>query len=389
MRVTLVTETYFPQVNGVSRTLGELARFLTASGDRVQLIHPDYGAAVDRERVHTVRSMVLPFYKELHLPRPPFGSVHRAIDSFRPEIVHIATEATLGWSVLRFALRRRLAVVSSFHTNFDQYSRHYRVGWARGLVWRYLRWFHNRARETYVPSETTIRELEQLGFERMVLWKRGVDSSLFRPDRPGRLDVRRALGWSAEDVVITYVSRIATEKNVNYLADALAIVASRRPDVRILLVGDGPSRAAVEQRIGALARFAGYRQGEDLADHYAASDIFAFTSLTETFGNVVLEAMASGLPVVALRAGGVGETVRSGSTGDLVEPSEPPARFASALLGLIEQPDERRRMARAARTYALSQSWDAIMAALRGRYQGVIDAGASRGKGDKSNKQAG
>jgi len=378
MRVTLVTETYFPQVNGVSRTLGELARFLTGSGDRVQLIHPDYGAAVDRERVQTVRSIALPFYKELHLPRPPFGSIHRAIDSFRPEVVHIATEATLGLSVLRFALRRRFPVVSSFHTNFDQYSGHYRVGWARGLIWRYLRWFHNRTRETYVPSDTTIRELERRGFERMVLWKRGVDSSLFRPGRVGRHEVRRALGWSADDVVITYVSRIATEKNVDYLADALAKVASRRPDVRILMVGDGPSRPALEQRIGSFARFAGCRHGEDLADHYAASDIFAFASLTETFGNVVLEAMASGLPVVALRAGGVGETVQSGSTGSLVEPSEPPERFASALLGLIEQPEERRRMAQAARIYALSQSWGAIMAALRGRYQSVIDAQAGR-----------
>ena len=224
-------------------------------------------------------------------------------------MIHIATEATLGWSVLRRALRRRLAVVSSFHTNFDQYSRHYRVGWARAAIWRYLRWFHNNTRETYVPSETTIAELEGLGFERVVLWRRGVDSSLFRPDRPGRLDVRRALGWAPEDVVITYVSRIAPEKNVDYLADALAIVASRRPDVRILLVGDGPSRPALEQRIGSIAHFAGYLQGEELSDHYAASDIFAFSSLTETFGNVVLEAMASGLPVVALRAGGVGESV--------------------------------------------------------------------------------
>ena len=378
MRVTLVTETYFPQVNGVSRTLGELARFLTESGDRVQLIHPDYGAAVDRERVQTVRSIALPFYKELHLPRPPFGSIHRAIDSFRPEIVHIATEATLGLSVLRFALRRRLPVVSSFHTNFDQYSGHYGVGWARGLIWRYLRWFHNRTRETYVPSDATVRELERRGFDRTVLWKRGVDSSLFRPGRVGRHEVRRALGWSADDVVITYVSRIATEKNVDYLADALAKVASRRPDVRILLVGDGPSRPSLEKRIGSFARFAGYRQGEDLADHYAASDVFAFASLTETFGNVVLEAMASGLPVVALRAGGVGETVQSGSTGSLVEPSDPPARFASILLGLIEQPEERRRMAQAARTYALSQSWDAIMAGLRARYQSVIEAQAGR-----------
>ncbi len=378
MRVTLVTETYFPQVNGVSRTLGELARVLTQSGDRVQLIHPDYGTAVDRESVETVRSFVLPFYKELHLPLPPFGSTHRAIDSFRPDIVHIATEATLGLSALRFATRRRLPVVSSFHTNFDQYSSHYGVGWTRGVIWRYLRWFHNRTQETYVPSVATIRELEDLGFERLVLWKRGVDSSLFRPGRAGGHEVRRALGWSADDVVITYVSRIAIEKNVDYLAEALALVASRRSDVRILLVGDGPARPALERRIGSFAQFAGYRQGEDLADHYAASDIFAFSSLTETFGNVVLEAMASGLPVVALRAGGVGETVQSGATGSLVEPSEPPAQFASALLRLVEHPEERRRMAQAARDYALSQSWDAIMDALRCRYQSVIDAQTGR-----------
>jgi glycosyltransferase involved in cell wall biosynthesis len=377
MRVTLVTETYFPQVNGVSRTLGELVRVLVEAGDQVQLIHPDYGSEGDGERVHTVRSIVLPFYKELYLPRPPFGSVHRAINAFRPDIIHVATEATLGLSTLRFALRRRLSVVSSFHTNFDQYSGHYRVGWAKTVICRYLRWFHNRTAETYVPSETTIRDLERLGFERLVLWKRGVNRSLFRPDRPGRALVRRALGWSDDDVVISYVSRIAPEKNVEYLAQALSIVATKRPGVRILLVGDGPTRPALEQRIGAFAHFAGYKQGEDLADHYAASDIFAFSSLTETFGNVVLEAMASGLPVVALRAGGVGETVQPGRTGVLIEPSEPPQSMAMALLSLVDQTEERKRMAAAARSYAVSQSWDAIMGGLRERYQAVLDRRAA------------
>jgi glycosyltransferase involved in cell wall biosynthesis len=373
MRVTLVTETYFPQVNGVSRTLGKLVQFLRENGDQVQLIYPDYGAVVDREQVHTVRSIVLPFYRELHLPLPPFRHVHRAIDLFQPDVIHIATEATLGWSVLRRALRRRLPVVSSFHTNFDQYSHHYGVGWGRAIIWRYLRWFHNNTRETYVPSETTITELEGRGFERVVLWRRGVDSTLFRPNRPGRLDVRRALGWAPEDVVITYVSRIAPEKNVDYLAAALAIVASARPDVRLLLVGDGPSRPALERRLGSIAHFAGYLQGDALSDHYAASDIFAFSSLTETFGNVVLEAMASGLPVVALRAGGVGESVHSGTTGILIDPYEPPANFAAALLRLIENPEQRSAMARAAREYAVSQSWDAIMAGLRERYQQVVN----------------
>ncbi len=372
MRVTLVTETFFPQVNGVSRTLGELARCLLECGDDVQLICPDYGTDVDFEHVHQVPSIVLPFYKELHLPRPPFGRVHRAVTAFRPDIVHIATEATLGLSVLRYALSRGLPVVSSFHTNFDQYSQHYHVGWAKGLIWRYLRWFHNRTRETYVPSRATIRELEAMGFQRLALWQRGVDSGFFRPDRPGRLEVRRALGWSPEDVVIAYVSRIAPEKNVDYLADALAIVAARRPDVRILFVGDGPSRGTLQARLGPVAHFAGYRQGDDLADHYAAADVFAFASKTETLGNVVIEAMSSGLPVVALEAGGVGENVRTGRTGILVAPNEPASRFAEAILWLIEQPDERQRMAELARFFALGQSWESVMASLRRRYRSAI-----------------
>jgi glycosyltransferase involved in cell wall biosynthesis len=374
MRVSLVTETYFPQVNGVSRTLGELVRHLTARGDQVQLVHPDYGESVDREHVHLVRSSNLPFYKELYLPLPPFGPVYRAIDEFRPDLVHIATEATLGLGVLRHLLRRKVPTVSSFHTNFDQYSRHYRVGWAKATIWRYLRWFHNRTRETYVPSRTTIKELEALGFERLVLWPRGVDGTLFRPERPGRHDVRKAFGWGPDDLVISYVSRIAPEKNVSYLADALAIVAARRPEVRILFVGDGPTRGELEKRIGAIAAFAGYRGGEDLADHYAAGDLFAFASLTETFGNVVLEAMASGMPVVAVRSGGVGDTVQDGKSGLLVEPDEPPARFADRLLSLVEDSPRREAMARAARAYALSQSWDAIMGELRQRYQSAIDA---------------
>jgi len=373
MRVSLVTETYFPQVNGVSRTLGELVRHLVERGDEVQLIHPDYGQPADHLGTHLVRSINVPFYKELFLPLPPFGSVRRAIDEFRPDLVHIATEATLGLSVLRHVVRRRIATVSSFHTNFDQYSRHYRVGWAGGVIWRYLRWFHNRTRETYVPSRTTIKELEDLGFERLVLWPRGVDGTLFRPDRPGRQQVRQAMGWAPDDLVISYVSRIAPEKNVSYLAEALAIVAARRPDVRILLVGDGPTRGELERRIGSVAKFAGYRTGEDLADHYAASDIFAFASLTETFGNVVLEAMASGMPVVALRAGGVGDTVQPGVTGLLVEPGDPPDRMAEALLSLVTHPDRRLAMAQAARAYATSQTWDAIMGELRNRYELAID----------------
>ncbi len=373
MRVSLVTETYFPQVNGVSRTLGQLAHCLTERGDTVQIIQPDYGRDAGGEFVHLVRSCSLPFYKELFLPIPPFGAVHRAIDAFRPDVIHIATEATLGLSVLCHARKRKIPTVSSFHTNFDQYSDHYGVGWTKGTIWRYLRWFHNRTRETYVPSLATIAGLRARGFAHLKLWPRGVDGVLFRPDRPGRAAIRKALGFRDDQVVVGYVSRIAAEKNIQYLVDALEVVAIERPDARFLFVGDGPARSEMERRMGPHARFVGYRSGDDLADHYAAADLFAFSSLTETFGNVILEAMASGLPVVALRAGGVGDTVRPGETGFLIEPDAPPPVFANAVLGLIDDAGLRHRTADSARAYASSQSWSEIMGGLRDHYRKVVE----------------
>ncbi len=375
MRLTLVTETFAPQVNGVSRTLGQLVDHLERSGDSVQVVHPDYGKPRGGVDHHLVKAWPLPFYREVSIPLPPFGSVHRAIDAFRPDLIHVATEATLGLSVLRLALRRGVPVVSSFHTNFDQYCDHYRLGWAKGAAWRYLRWFHNRTLETYVPSRATIADLEARGFERLVLWPRGVDGTLFRPDRQARDQVRHALGFAPDDVVIGHVSRLAAEKNVMQLAEALKAVGEARPNVRFLFVGDGPARAELEHEMGPNARFVGYQGGEDLADHYAAADLFAFASLTETFGNVVLEALASALPVVAIRAGGVGEIVRSGETGILVEPDDPPSVMANALIGLADDQALRREMAESARAYALTQTWAAIMGRLRDRYLAVAGIG--------------
>ncbi|HEY2157120.1 MAG TPA: glycosyltransferase family 1 protein [Isosphaeraceae bacterium] len=378
MRLTLITETYAPQVNGVSRTLDQLVRHMVDAGDSVQVVHPDYGETVDAAGHVTTRSISLPWYKDVRLPVPPFRSVLRRIDAFRPDVVHIATEATLGLVALRHARRRGYPVVSSFHTNWDHYSDHYRVSFARGLVWRYLRWFHARTIETYVPSRPTIADLEARGFRDLVLWPRGVEARLFRPDRVRRGSVRASFGFGPGDVVIGHVSRLAPEKNVGYLADALAIVGEARPSARFLFVGDGPERAGLERRMGPNARFAGYRSGDDLADHYAASDAFAFASLTETFGNVVLEAMASGLPVVAVRAGGVSDIVRQGGTGLLVEQGDPPAKFAEGLVRLIDDIGLRRDLADAARAYALTQTWGAIMGSLRDRYAAIVERSGAR-----------
>jgi glycosyltransferase involved in cell wall biosynthesis len=195
---------------------------------------------------------------------------------------------------------------------------------------------------------------------------------MFRPDRPGRLAVRRELGFGPGDIVTAYVSRIAVEKNVGFLAAALARVAADRPGVRFLFVGDGPARGEVERKLGQHARFVGYRSGEDLADHYAAADLFAFSSVTETFGNVVLEALASGLPVVALRAGGIGDIVQPGRTGLLCAPDATAEDFARAVETLVDDAELRLRIGENARAYALTQSWDAIMDGLRDRYLQVV-----------------
>jgi len=372
MRVSLVTETFAPQINGVSRALEELRRHLAERGDAVQLIHPDYGAPAGNPFDQPARAVNPPFYKDLYLPIPPFRRVHEAIDAFRPDLIHIATSALLGLSALRHARRRATPVVSSFHTNFDQYAACYGIGWTAGAIQRYLRWFHNQTRATYVPSLAALDRLNRLGFKRLALWPRGVDSALFRPDRPSRLSIRRALGWSPDDRVIVHVGRLAREKNIGFLASSLGIVAKRRPGVRLLIVGDGPSRPEMEARLGSAARFVGFRVGEELADHYAAGDLFALASRTETFGNVALEAMASGTPVVALRAGGVVDIVEDGVTGSLVDPDSPPRTFADVLIRLVDDAEARRRMAGAARAFAESQNWGVVMEDLRDSYMRIL-----------------
>lgn len=371
LQVVIVTETFFPQVNGVSRTLAQLERQIAGRGVELAIVHPDYGPCPEGSTRLVVRSIRMPFYPDLRLPIPPFrGTWRRVLDS-RPDLIHVVTEATLGLSALRFALRNRIPVVSSFHTNFDQYTDHYGLGWSRGLIWRYLRWFHNQTAETYVPSRATISDLETRGFERLVLWPRGVDSTLFRPDRPGRDVLRARLGFGPDDVVIGHVGRLAAEKNIDDLAASLNAVLAARPTARALVVGDGPARAELEEKLGSGAKFVGFLTGDDLADHYAAADLFAFASRTETFGNVVLEAMSSGLPVVAVRAGGPVDIIRDGATGFLIDPDAMPEAHAAAVVRLVDDERSRTRMGAAARQFAEDQSWSQVMGRLLERYRAV------------------
>jgi glycosyltransferase involved in cell wall biosynthesis len=375
LRVTLVTETYFPQVNGVSRTLDRLVRHCSNLGDQVQLLLPHYpeGAVELPAEVESRewRAVPLPFYREVLLPLVTPGGVADALTAFRPDLVHIATEGPLGWAALRAARRLRLPVVSSYHTNFAEYLARYRAGLLNPLCWSYLRRFHNATRMTFCPTPSTSRELESRGFRNVTVWSRGVDSEHFHPAKrdPG---LRTALGIAPDEIVLAYAGRLAAEKNLDMLVEAWRKLPERGR-CRLLFIGDGPLRRRLEEQAGDRGIFAGYRHGEELARMYASAELFVFPSLTETFGNVVLEAMASGLPAIGFAVQGPGDIIEDGCTGRLVRTVHA-SHLQQVMSEVVTDEQQRIRMAQRARRHAETQSWERIMSGLRNAYAETIDA---------------
>lgn len=373
LRISIVSETWFPQINGVSRTLNRLAGFLAEQGDRIQLLIPRYqqpGPALpDVIEKREWSGFALPFYREVQLPFTRPARVREALTQFRPHLVHIATEGPLGWAALQATRSANLPAVSSYHTNFPQYLQRYRAGSLEPVAWRYLRWFHNATRLTFCPTGSIRQTLLEQGFNNVRLWGRGVDKESFHP-RFRDPELRRQLGFAPGETVLAYVGRLAAEKNLELLLAAWEQLPNRR-NCRLLLVGDGPLRGELERRADGRVVFAGYRHGEELARMYAAADLFVFPSVTETFGNVLLEAMASGLPAVGFRAPGPLDLIREGETGRLV-PETSAAALAAVLAELLNDPAQLRAMGRQARSFAETQGWSDILTGLRNDYQSVL-----------------
>lgn len=302
LRVAVVTETYPPEINGVARTVGLMVDALLARGHEVHLIRPRQGSEPDPApdpslRQRLVAGVPIPLYPDLRMGFLSRRSLQREWSQWRPDLVHVVTEGPLGWAAAAAAKCLRIAVSSDFHTNFHSYSRHYGFGLFARPVARYLRTLHNRADCTLVPTAEMKAHLEALSFERVVVVGRGVDTRMFNPRHRSEA-LRTAWGCTDNDTVALYVGRIAPEKNIGLFVEAARGMRWVDPKVRVVLVGDGPQGASLRARHPEFV-FAGMRTGEDLAAHYASADVFLFPSTTETFGNVTLEAMASGLAIVA------------------------------------------------------------------------------------------
>jgi glycosyltransferase involved in cell wall biosynthesis len=273
--------------------------------------------------------------------------------------VHVVTEGPLGWSALQAAQRLRLPVVSDFRTNFHAYSRHYGVGWLHKPIVAYLRKFHNRTATTMVPTEALRRELEAYGFQRLAVVARGVDTRRFDPARRSD-DLRGAWGCAPGDRVLLYVGRLAPEKNLELLLRCHAQMAAIDPRLRLVLVGDGPARADLQARCPQ-AVFAGTQSGDALGAHYASGDLFVFPSLTETYGNVTPEALASGLAVLAFDHAAASQLIRDGDNG-LLAPAGDEAAFVQRALRLAASPALAAGLARRARETMVGHGWEHIVA---------------------------
>lgn len=363
LRIALITETFAPEINGVANTLGRLVDGLRARGHHVQLVRPRQNsdpAPKSDDHLLLTRGWPLPGYPGLQWGQSALHKLLRRWKLQRPDVLYIATEGPLGLSALRAARRLRIPVVSGFHTNFQQYTGHYGIGLLTRALTNYLRWFHNRTHMTLVPSASHNIELERRGFERLALLARGVDGQLFHPAKRSP-PLRQSWGLDDDGIAVLHVGRLAPEKNLGLLAKAFRALQAAYPQrtLKLILVGDGPQRASLQQQLPD-AVFCGLQRGEALASHYASGDLFLFPSLSETFGNVVLEALACGLGVVAFDQAAAAQHIRHGHNGALAVAQDQQG-FIDAANWLLKDPESLRRVRLNARQHATRQGWAAIV----------------------------
>lgn len=374
LRIAIVSETFLPQANGVVTRLCQALAHLRAGGDEVLLVVPEGGPAEHAGvRVHGVAGFPLPLYPDLSVavPRP---AVLRALDAFGPDVIHAVNPAVLGWSAIYQARRRHTPLLCSFHTHLPGYLHHYGLGLLEGFAWDLLRALHGQADRNLCISSAMEEELRAHGFPRLQLgWRGGVDPDRFQPARREVAMRRRLLGGHSSGPLLLYVGRLGAEKGVERLRGVL----ERVPRARLALVGDGPHRGALEAHFtGTATTFAGRLDGDELAAAYASADCFVFPSTSETLGLVVLEAMASGTPVVAAGAGGIPDLVRDGEDGFLLDADDAGA-WAARIRSLLTDRALHRRVSERARASALGWSWEAATADLRRQYLAVLGVRAA------------
>ncbi len=371
-RVALFTGAYNHIADGVSLTLNRLVDYLEQQGVSVRVFAPTVDdPAIDHAgTLIPVPSVALPGRSEYRFTLGITPSVREELEAFDPTLYHIATPDLLGSHALSYAQDTGTPVVASYHTHFSSYLKYYHLDLFESALWSYLRNFYEQCEQVYVPSRAMAEILKEHGITNgLRLWERGVNTDRFTPQRRS-MDWRQAHGIEDNEVVVSFVSRLVWEKGLDVYADVIRRLERQGVPHRSMIVGDGPARDELEERLPNTV-FTGFLEGEELAQAYASSDVFLFPSDTETFGNVTLEAMASGLPTICANAVGSRDLVSDGTTGRLCPPEDIEA-FADATRRLVLDDDLRARVSRAAHNRAKDFTWDAILGRMNGYYDEVL-----------------
>ncbi|MDW8137501.1 MAG: glycosyltransferase family 1 protein [Bacteroidota bacterium] len=377
LRVALFTGNYHYIPDGVALTLNRLVRFLLERRIPVLVFSPTAPrpALEPTGELVPVPSVPVPGRAEYRFSIPFSPRLWRRLRAFGPTLLHVATPDLLGLMALRYGQGHGIPVVASYHTHFASYLKYYRFDGLEQTSWRYFVWFYNQCQHVYVPTPEMERELRAHGVETEIRrWARGVDTDLFHPARRSEA-WRRMVGVQDRERVVLFVSRLVQEKNLPTLKAVFQQLHALEPELRFVVIGDGPEREELARALP-FVRFLGHQTGEALATGYASSDVFVFPSDTETFGNVTLEAMASGLPAVCADAAGSRFLVRHGQTGFLCPPYEVEAYVERIRLLLRDEP-LRRRMGQEARQWAETFAWERVMDELLGHYRDVLQSQTS------------
>lgn len=363
-RFSIVTETYPPEINGVANSLRHLVHGLLSKQHQLQVIRPRQHMREEDARCqegieHLVMpGLPIPGYPELKFGLPLASRLLASWQANPPDAIYVATQGPLGLIACNAARQLRIPVLTGFHTNFHQYSHYYHAGWLEPVISSYLRWFHNRTAGTLTPTEKMRSQLNHMGIHNPRKLSRGVDCQRFRP--AARCETLRSV-WKAapSDPVILYAGRLAAEKNIALAIKTFKKIGAAHPRAKFVLVGDGPLRRELQEKHPALI-FCGMQTGDVLAKHFASADIFLFPSKTDTFGNVVTEAMASGLGVVAFDDAAASEHIIDAYNG-LKVPLGQDADYIAATLRLVMEPQTLSAIRQRAREKALSIQWAHIV----------------------------
>lgn len=373
LKVALFTGNYNHIKDGVSLTLNRWVQFLLSKGADVLIFGPaaNKPAFSHNGTLITVPSIQMPGRPEYRITTGFPRSQRKELEDFNPDIVHIATPDMLGYKALRWAKKHQKPIVSSYHTHFTSYLKYYHLNFLEPLGWAYLRWFYKNCKQVYVPSRSMADELRQNGIERgLRIWARGVDTKLFHPSKKSE-EWREKMRFGRDDIVVTFVSRLVWEKNLRLFADVVKKLENREQSVRSLVVGNGPAMEELKKMLPETI-FTGFLEGESLALAYASSDIFFFPSVTETFGNVTLEAMASGLPCVVANASGSRSLVEHEKNGFLAS-VENQDQFYEYVKKLARDKQLREKMGRESLQKSADYTWEKINSDLLNNYHQVLN----------------